>query len=46
MAEAYVNINITNMDVAKEKAAELVETLNKAKDIISLEYSQYFGHEK
>lgn len=36
MAKAYVNISIANMEEAKEKAAELVETLSKAKDLITL----------
>lgn len=35
VGKAYVKLEITNMDEAKEKAAELVETLGKAKDIIT-----------
>ena len=30
MAKAYINISIANLEEAKEKAAELVETLSKA----------------
>ena len=34
MAVAHVQIEITNIDEARKKAAELVETLEKAKDLI------------
>ena len=32
--KAYVEINITNIEEAKEKAAELVESLKKARELI------------
>ncbi len=35
MQRVYMEIDIANMDEAKEKAAELVKTLGKAKDIIT-----------
>lgn len=35
MKEAHVRINIDNMNEAKEKAAELAETLEKAKVLIT-----------
>ena len=35
MAKAYINISIANLEEAKEKAAELVETLSKAKNLLT-----------
>lgn len=34
MAKAYVQVEIANIEEATKKAAELVETLEKAKDLI------------